>query len=136
MRSNCKPITLLSCLGKVFTSILNNRISKYLEENRLLSEMQAGFRKQYSTIDNIFTLHALLEICKSRKLKLYCCFVDYTKAFDNVWRVGLWQKLLKQCFQGKIFHVIKKKTNKGNKRDLIVNRLLCLVVWVKCLLVF
>ena len=92
----------------MFTSILNNRISKYLEENRLLSEMQAGFRKQYSTTDNISTLHALLEICKSRKLKLYCCFVDYTKAFDNVWRVGLWQKLLKQCIQGKIFNVIKK----------------------------
>ena len=105
--SNYRSITLLSCSDEVFTSILNNRNAKYLEENRLLSEMQAGFRKQYSTIDNIFTLHALLEICKSRKLKLYCCFVNYTKAYDNVWRVRLWQKLLKQGNQGKILNVIK-----------------------------
>lgn len=78
-----------------------------MEENKLLSEIQTGFRKHYSTIDNIFTLNALLEICKSRKLKLYCCFVDYTKAFDNVWRIGLWQKLLKYGIEGKILNVIK-----------------------------
>ena len=65
--TNYRPITLLSCLGKLLTSILNKRLYKYLDENNLLSETQSGFRKEYSTIDNIFALYALQEYCKSKK---------------------------------------------------------------------
>ena len=61
--ANYRPITLLSCLGKRFTSILNKRLYKYLDENNLLSETQSGFRKEYSTIDNIFAF-----ICPARIL--------------------------------------------------------------------
>ncbi|MEW8546520.1 MAG: reverse transcriptase family protein [Candidatus Thiodiazotropha sp.] len=104
---NYRPVTLLSCLGKLFTCILNNRLTKYMEDNNLLSEIQSGFRKDYATLDNIFSLYSLLEYHKSKKTKLYCCFIDFTKAFDNVWRIGLWQKLIKQGIQGKILNVIK-----------------------------
>ena len=51
---NYRPITILSCLGKLFTSILNERLNDYLEENDLLSECQAGFRQNYSTLDHVF----------------------------------------------------------------------------------
>ena len=47
-----RPISLLSCLGKSFTTIINNRLSKYAETFNVLSECQAGFRKGYSTTDN------------------------------------------------------------------------------------
>ena len=104
---NYRPITLLSCLGKLFTSILNNRLCKYIDENNILLESQSGFRKEYSTLDNIFSLYSLLEYHKSKKRKMYCCFIDFTKAFDNVWRIGLWQKLLKEGIHGKILNVIK-----------------------------
>lgn len=56
---NCRPITLLSCLGKLSTAVLNHRLNTFLEENDILCENQAGFRKHYSTTDNIFTLHLL-----------------------------------------------------------------------------
>ena len=82
---NYRPITLLSCLGKLFTSILNNRLNKFIDENNILLENQSGFRKEYSTLDNIFSLFSLLEYHKSKNKKLYCCFIDFTKAFDNVW---------------------------------------------------
>ena len=42
---NYRPITILSCLGKLFTSVLNNRLSTFLKDNVVLSENQAGFRK-------------------------------------------------------------------------------------------
>lgn len=50
-------------------------------------------------------MHALIEIFKKRKLKLYTAFIDFSKAFDTVWRVGLWHKLLQNSINGKLFTV-------------------------------
>ena len=50
---NYRGITLLSCLGKLFTSIINDRIAKFVENNSILSEVQAGFRKRYSITEQI-----------------------------------------------------------------------------------
>ena len=104
---NYRPITILSCMGKLFTAILNSRLNNYLEENNLLNETQAGFRASYSTADNIFVIHALTEYLRVRKMKLYCAFIDFQKAFDSVWRVGLWHKLINSNVTGKILTVIK-----------------------------
>lgn len=67
---NYRPITLLSCLGKLFTSIINNRLSAFAEDNNIITDTQAGFRKGYSTVDNIFIINCLTDIFKSQKKKL------------------------------------------------------------------
>ncbi|MEW8152430.1 MAG: reverse transcriptase family protein [Candidatus Thiodiazotropha endolucinida] len=103
---NYRPITLLSCLGKLFTAVLNNRLNAYLEEYELLNENQAGFRKQYSTTDHIFTLHCIIDLLRFQKRKIYCTFIDFSKAFDSVWRIRLWRKLLNAKINGKFFNVI------------------------------
>ena len=103
---NYRPITLLSCLGKLFTAVLNNRLKLYLESYDVLSEAQAGFRKEYSTSDHMFTLYGLIELMKARNKKLYCTFIDFSKAFDSVWRIGLWGKLIQNGINGKCFQVI------------------------------
>ena len=108
---NYRAITLLSCLGKLFTSILNTRLNFFANELNIISENQAGFRKGYSTTDNIFVLHALIEIYFSFNKKLFCTFVDFRKAFDTVWRSGLWQKLHKYDIKGKCFKVIYNMYN-------------------------
>ena len=103
---NYRPITLLSCLGKLFTAVLNERLNKFLNYNSILLQNQAGFRKHYSTSDHIFVLHSIFELLKLKKKKLFCAFVDFSKAFDSVWRVGLWNKLLQTEINGKFFQVI------------------------------
>ena len=108
---NYRPITILSCLGKLFTSILNNRLNDYADSVQLILENQAGFRKQYSTMDHIFTLHSLIELFKNTRKKLYCAFIDFEKAFDSVWRLGLWNKILKSNINGKCFNVIVNMYN-------------------------
>ena len=46
---NYRPITKLDVLGKVVIDILQSRIMKHCEDNRLLSEYQCGFRKKRGT---------------------------------------------------------------------------------------
>ena len=58
---------------------MNYRLYTFLEKNGILGPDQAGFRKDFSTMDHIFTLKCLLDIYLSKKKKLYCCFLDYTK---------------------------------------------------------
>ena len=74
----------------------------------MIYESQAGFRKGYSTIDHIFVLKMLIDyyMC-SRKKKLFCAFVDFEKAFDKVWRDGLWHKMLTNNITCKMWTLIK-----------------------------
>jgi hypothetical protein len=66
---NYRPITIVSCLGKLFTAILNERLTEFSESFSGLSENQSGFRKGYSTSDNMFTLQSFFEILKCKKKK-------------------------------------------------------------------
>ena len=45
-----------------------------------------------SVIDHIFLLKNLADLYINNKKNLYCAFIDYSKAFDTVWRKGLWLK--------------------------------------------
>ena len=103
---NYRGITLLSCIGKLFTAALNLRIAKFLDQVGLLGDEQVGFREGYSTQDHIFVLHCIIDIYLHRKQKLYCAFIDYRKAFDLVDRSSLWVKLLRSGVNGKVINVI------------------------------
>ena len=105
--SNYRGITILSCMGKLFTSILNKRINNFLETYGILGEEQAGFRKKYGTNDHIFNLNCLVDLFLFKKKNLFCAFIDYKKAFDSVDRTALWYKLSRSFFDGKIFVIIR-----------------------------
>ena len=109
---NFRPITILSCFGKLFTSILNLRLSKYCDNFDVLNENQTGFRKGYSTLDNIFVLHILFDLLKSKKKKLFCALIDFQGAFDTVWRQGLWGKLILCNIKGKMYNIIQSLYHK------------------------
>ena len=92
---NYRGITLLSVISKLSTTILNNRLSHWAEYNSVYIEAQGGFRSKMGTIDSMFVLDNVINWFISNKKKLYCAFLDYYKAFDNVVRDNLWYKLLK-----------------------------------------
>ena len=52
--SNYRPVTLLSCVGKLFTAVINTRLQNCITDKNIIKDCQAGFRKGFSTIDNIF----------------------------------------------------------------------------------
>ena len=106
--NNYRGITILSCLGKLFTSILNERLFNFLIKHKLLNKWQAGFIPDHRTSDQTFILKSLVHkyIHQSKK-KLYVCFVDFRKAFDLVWQEGLLNKLLKLNIGGDFYFTIK-----------------------------
>ena len=52
--NNYRGITLLSCMGKLFTSVLNNRLTIFLNRRGILGEEQAAFRAGYCTLGLFF----------------------------------------------------------------------------------
>ena len=58
--ANYRGITLTSCLGKLFTSILQSRLNKFIEQHNILNPEQFGFRPNSRTTDSLFFLQQLL----------------------------------------------------------------------------
>ena len=104
---NYRGISLLSILSKVYTHIINSRLTLWVESNFVLTDAQAGFRKGRSTVDHIFTLHAAIERQFANNSKLYVAFIDFKKAYDSVNRNILWSVLLRSGIQGKMLRTIK-----------------------------
>ena len=49
----------------------------------------------------------ILILYKNFKKNLFIAFIDYQKAFDTIWRAGLWSKLMKEGIGGKFLNIIK-----------------------------
>ena len=54
--SSFRPISLTSCISKLFERLILSRLTFHLESNHLLSTCQAGFRPGRSPLDQILTL--------------------------------------------------------------------------------
>ena len=108
--SRCIKIVVIvvvqSCLGKLFSNLLNDRLTQFVNKNNIIGLEQAGFRSGFSTTDHMFCLKALIDIYLSKKKKLYCCYVDYSKAFNSVNRTELWHKMLNCNMSRKKLRVI------------------------------
>ena len=72
---NYRGITLLSCMGKTFTRIINSRLSNWAEYYNIYHAGQAGFRKGHGTADNVFILQSLIERYLFQRRRLYCAFI-------------------------------------------------------------
>jgi len=81
-------------LAKLYGIILEKpKINIWLESEGKWAKVQAGFRRHHSTTDHLVTLRIIVEECRNDKSNLFCCFVDFRKAFDMVPRNNLWNKL-------------------------------------------
>ncbi|CAD6208669.1 GSCOCG00012752001-RA-CDS, partial [Cotesia congregata] len=82
---NYRGISLLDVGYKVLTVILADRIGRWVENNNILNESQAGFRRKRGTRDHIFVLNSLINGRLRRKRgKLYVGFIDFKAAFDTI----------------------------------------------------
>jgi hypothetical protein len=80
--------------------ILEARLNNWAEERGLRARGQADFRKDFRTTDNLYILRALIEQSIHKRKKVYCCFVDFRKAFDTMPHDRLWQVLAEMGIMG------------------------------------
>ena len=104
---NYRGISLLSCVLKAYSGILNKRVTDYCELMEIFSDEQNGFRKDRSCVDHIFTVTSVVRNRMSNNLPTFACFIDMQKAFDWVDRNLLMYKMLMHNIDGKVYHAIK-----------------------------
>ena len=98
-----RPISLLSCTGKLLERIINKRLISYLESNSLLAPTQSGYRQNHSTEDQLAYFTQEVEDAFQEKKKVLAVYFDLSKAFDTVWKDGLLLKLLCNGVSGKMY---------------------------------
>ena len=92
-----QPISLTSCVSKLFERIILSRLLFFLESNSILSSRQAGFRPGRSTLDQILYLSQFISdgFNKPRPgSRTILSTIDFSKAFGSVWHPALFHKLI------------------------------------------
>lgn len=107
-----RGIAISSCLSKLFTRIMFNRLDEYLENNNIICPEQKGFRKGMRTSDHIFTLKTLIDKYFKKNKYIFACFIDLKKAFDTVNRNTLLHKICQCNIRGNLFSVLESMYKK------------------------
>jgi ribonuclease HI len=87
-----RPISLLSVFAKIFEKLMINRITHYLQTNKLLNNNQYGFTAQRSTDDALHSLKDFIKNAFQKKGFALIIALDAIGAFDHTW----WPKILYQ----------------------------------------
>ena len=92
-----RPISLTSCVSKLFERIILSRLLFFLESSCILSPRQTGFRPGRSTLDQVLYLSQSISdgFNKPRPgSRAILSTIDLSKAFDSVWHPALFHKLI------------------------------------------
>ncbi|KAK3526422.1 hypothetical protein QTP70_025454, partial [Hemibagrus guttatus] len=118
--SNYRVITLLSLPGKVYSRVLERRVRPLVEPQ--IHEEQCGFRPSRGTLDQLYTLHRVLEGSWEFAQPVHICFVDLEKAFDCVPRGILWEVLWEYGVRGPLLRAVWSLYNRRRSCQLISRR--------------
>ena len=87
---NRRGITFNDFDYEIFTGLLYYRLNKWVLENKVLTEFQAGFRKNYSTVDNLFVLKSCVNVLWARGYKvIFLFFYRFKQGNSNIFSSSL-----------------------------------------------
>lgn len=105
-KDNYRGITLLNVFGKVLERIILDSLSPKLEKANIPNMFQFAYQQNKSCVTASFVLQEAISHYIERGSKVYCCFLDASKAFDTVWINGLFYKLFNAGIQGKSWRLL------------------------------
>lgn len=127
--SSYRPISLLTCLSKLFEKAFLKQLTPYLRRRNTIPSHQFGFRKNHGTIEQVNRITN--EIRTAFEHREYCSaiFLDVAQAFDRVWLEGLMYKITKllpqnthKVFESYLFkRVFSTRCNSSTSHDRVIN---------------
>ena len=88
-----RPISLLATHSKIYEKILLDRIKEWAETNHIIPDEQSGFRKGCLLQTRVLSIHQEVQNNLAGNIPTLGIYVDYKKAYDLVWHMGLVVKL-------------------------------------------
>jgi hypothetical protein len=101
--SNYRPISLLSCVGKIQERVVFQKIYKYLKINNLLTWRNSGFKELDSAMNQLLFITDKIHKALEEGKEICLVFLDVSKAFDRVWHSGLLHKARCMGIEGRLF---------------------------------
>ena len=119
MCSNYRPISLLSCVGKVLERCVHRHVYSFLQANSIITPSQSGFIPGDSTINHLVCIYNNLCSLFDSGTTTQAVYFDIFKAFDRAWHKGLLVKLEVVGIRGQLLEWF---------RDCLTNRLQTVVI--------
>lgn len=119
--SNYRPISLISCVGKLMERVVYKHVYNHLQMNKLIYEYQSGFLPKHSTVHQLLEIYnSILNVLENKEI---ICFVfcDFSKAFDKVWHRGLLHKMNSYGIKGNLLNWFKSYLLDRKQRVVIKN---------------
>ena len=103
---NVRPISFLSCIGKLLEKIICNRLYWISEQCGIIKDTQCGFRKHHNSLDQVLALETFIRQRLVKKHHAIVLFIDLKKAFDSIPHDALLTKLNLLGLQGKMMNYL------------------------------
>ena len=117
--SNCRPVSLLSALGKAMEKIIFRHVYNYLVDHALITQYQSGFLPGVSTGSQLTELYHSFCQALSKKDEVRVVFLDISKAFVKVWHIGLIFKLRQTGISGGLLNWFSNYLHDRQQRVII-----------------
>ena len=102
-----RPISLTCSLVKLLERLLLRRLVPFLESRKFFNRFQAGFRRDHSTVDQLYRLVDRIQAALAARHYVSIVYLDIVAAFDTVWHNGLLFKLHRAGVTGRAWRWIQ-----------------------------
>jgi sorting nexin-29 len=106
--SNCRGISLLCIAYKLFSNLLFNTHSTFVEGT--IGDYQCGFRQGRSTNDQIFTILQILEKYNEFQIVTLHLLIDFQSAYDSIDRDNLFMAMEELHITRKLTALVRATT--------------------------
>lgn len=118
---NQRPITLVSCVGKLLEKMVNRRLVQVLEEKGVFGENQHGFRSGRGVDSYLADLEEEIQEANQAGKHFEFVALDLTKAYDTAWRLPILKNLERWNVGGRMARFLKSFLEERSFRVAIGN---------------